>query len=258
MAIGHSSTAWNGQGLSPDGGLLAALDPRLKCLLALAFAMLATVIASTLVKAVMVCVGLAFCVMAGIPRSKLFRRLLALEGFMLMMVVLLPFTVPGPALFELGSLRASWAGVQQGLNILLTATAVVCGLMAFVGSLPANVLGQSLAALGVPERLVALLMLTVRYLDVVGAEYRRMRNSMRARAFVPRSNLHTWRSVGYLVGMGLLRAIDRAERITNAMRCRGFDGRYPVLYPFNWRGLDTVVATCALIIFIGAAVWAMR
>jgi len=151
---------------------LAAFDPRLKLLLAVAFALAVVLVEGSALKAFFVVVGLSLCVAARIPRAKLLRRIAALEGFMVMMVILLPFTVPGPTLFTVGGLHASWTGLFQGIDILLTATAVVCGLMALVGSLPANVLGQTLASLGVPERLVALLMLTVRYLDVVGGEYR--------------------------------------------------------------------------------------
>ena len=257
MALSHSSAAWNGQALSRDGGQLAAFDPRLKLLLAVAFALAVVLVEGSVLKAFFVVVGLSLCVAARIPRAKLLRRIAALEGFMVMMVILLPFTVPGPTLFTVGGLHASWTGLFQGIDILLTATAVVCGLMALVGSLPANVLGQTLASLGVPERLVALLMLTVRYLDVVGGEYRRMRNSMRARAFVAGTNRHTWRSVGHLVGMGLLRSIDRAERVTDAMRCRGFDGRYPILYPFRWQPRDSLAATAAMLALTGVVMWSM-
>ncbi len=257
MALGHSSAAWNGQALSRDGGQLAAFDPRLKLMLSIGFALAVVLVESTALKALFAVVGLSLCVIAGIPRAKLLRRIAALEGFMVLMVLLLPFTVPGPTLFSVGGLHASWTGLHQGVDILLTATAVVAGLMALVGSLPANVLGQTLASFGVPERLVALLMLTVRYLDVVGGEYRRMRNSMRARAFVAGTNRHTWRSVGHLVGMGLLRSIDRAERVTDAMRCRGFDGRYPILYPFRWQLHDTVAALASALVLIGVVMWSM-
>jgi cobalt/nickel transport system permease protein len=55
---------------------------------------------------------------------------------------------------------------------------------------------------------------------------------MRIRAFRPRTNLHTYRSYAYLVGMLFVRAAARAERVHQAMRCRGFQGRFHTMAQF--------------------------
>jgi cobalt/nickel transport system permease protein len=55
---------------------------------------------------------------------------------------------------------------------------------------------------------------------------------MKIRGFAPRTNLHTYRSYAYLVGMLFVRAAARAERVHQAMRCRGFDGRFHSLAVF--------------------------
>lgn len=52
---------------------------------------------------------------------------------------------------------------------------------------------------------------------------------MRARGFQPGFDRHTLRTFGYLVGMLLVRASERAERVLKAMRCRGFTGEFPIL-----------------------------
>ena len=70
-------------------------------------------------------------------------------------------------------------------------------------------------------------MLTVRYLSLIRDEARRLHDAMRARAFAPRSNRHTWQSYGYLIGMLLVRALERARRVEEAMACRGYSGRFP-------------------------------
>ena len=69
--------------------------------------------------------------------------------------------------------------------------------------------------------------MTVRYIEVLGREYRRLRTAMAVRGFRMRCSLHTWRSLGHLFGMLFARSFDRAARIGAAMRCRGFDGSFP-------------------------------
>ena len=69
--------------------------------------------------------------------------------------------------------------------------------------------------------------------------------AMRVRGFRPRLDRHTCRSLGYLVGMLLVRSFDRAERILAAMRCRGFRGHFFVLDHFVFRARDGVFCVAA-------------
>jgi len=101
--------------------------------------------------------------------------------------------------------------------------------LALLSSLEMVELGHALARLGAPQRLVTLLLFTVRYVDVLGQEYARLRLAMRARAFRPRAGWHTWRAYGWLVGMLLVMSLERSERIHAAMRLRGFTGRFHLL-----------------------------
>lgn len=118
-------------------------------------------------------------------------------------------------------------------------------------------MGHALFALKTPARLVHLMMFTIRYIDVLREEYQRLRTSMKLRGFRPRSNWHTYRSYGYLVGMMLVRAIERSERILTAMKCRGFNGRITLLEGFQLRRSDLAFAAAlglALLGLIGAEI----
>jgi cobalt/nickel transport system permease protein len=168
--------------------------------------------------------------LARLPPGRTARRLLALDGFMVAILVLLPFTVPGEPVAMLGPWPLSGAGLAEAAAILLTANSVVLAVLALVGTIEPALLGNALAGLGVPDKLTRLLVLTTRYIDVLGQEFTRLRLAMKARAFRPRGNLHTWRSYGYLFGMLLVRSFERSERILGAMKCRGYVGR-PVAPP---------------------------
>jgi cobalt/nickel transport system permease protein len=147
--------------------------------------------------------------------------------------------VPGESWLQLGPFSASREGVLQATAILLRANAIVLALLVLVGTLEPVVLGHALAQLRVPDKLVHLFLFTVRYLGVLHDEYRRLRQAMRTRGFVARSNAHSWRSLGWLVGMLLVRSLERSQRIIEAMKCRGFNGRFYLLDSQRWQLGDT-------------------
>ncbi|ADZ69871.1 cobalt ECF transporter T component CbiQ [Polymorphum gilvum] len=162
----------------------------------------------------------------GIER-RLWRRLLHVEGFVLLLFLILPFTIAGRPVLVLGPVSASAEGIARAGLIACKVSVSVLLLTTLLGSVEPARLGAALQALRVPEPVVRLFVLTVRYLSLIRAEALRLHDAMRARAFRPGSNRHTWRSYGYLIGMLLVRALDRAQRVDEAMLCRGYAGRFP-------------------------------
>jgi cobalt/nickel transport system permease protein len=232
-------------------GSLRTLDPRLRIVAATLFAMVVVSLSGLAV--LLTALGLAVSVMlaARLPTGPTLRRMAAMDGFMLMILLLLPFTVPGTSIFEWGGFTASAEGLVKAIEILLKANAVVLVLLALVGSLDAVTIGHALARLRMPVNLVQLLFFTVRYIGVLGEEYTRLRTAMRARGFRPSNTLHTYRSIGYLVGMLLVRSLERSERILAAMRCRGFQGRFHLLDDFVYGRSDALFAGLAAVACAG-------
>jgi len=72
-------------------------------------------------------------------------------------------------------------------------------------------------------------MLAYRYVFVVGEEFVRLRNALRVRGFRSGANRHSYRTIGQVSGTLLVKGYERAERVGQAMRCRGFDGRFRAL-----------------------------
>lgn len=200
-------------------------DPRLRVIAALA-AVIALSQLTILPVAALAC-ALAVMVVALTPGGVPWRRLLHVEGFVLLLVVTLPLTMPGTPLAHLGPLTASAEGLAQAALLGCKVTAAVLVLSWLLVGLDPVRLGGALAALRVPRRLVALFVATARYIDLIGAEAARLRDAMRARGFRPCTDRHTLRSYGNLMGMLLVRALDRAERVEDAMRARGFVGHLP-------------------------------
>ena len=211
-----------------DTRVIEALDPRTRILAALV--LVAAFVSLQTFTARFAALGLAVLLVAAAriePRA-IVHRLAHLEGFMILLLVMLPLTVPGEPLASLGPLAISGRGVERAFGIVLTVNAAALCVLALVGTLEPVRLGRAMAALGVSERFVRLFMFVVRYHGIFGAEIRRQYDSMRARGFRAGLRRHAFRSYGNLAGMILVRSIERAERVDEAMRCRGFSGRFPL------------------------------
>ena len=173
---------------------------------------------------------------------------------MILLLIMLPLTVPGQPLASLGPLTISDRGVERAFGVVLTVNAAALCVFALVGTLEPIRLGRAMAALGVSERFVRLFMFVVRYHGIFGVEIRRQFESMRARGFRAGVRRHAFRSYGNLAGMILVRSIERAERVDEAMRCRGFSGRFPMrrIRPMTLAdGLFAAFAALMVIMFIG-------
>ncbi len=252
--LDHSLTSWSGQPLKHQFSWIDDLDARVRVVCSALFALV--VVSSQQFSAVLLALLLAFSL---VKASKLnikrtLRRVLAMDLFMLMLICVLPFTTPGEPMFTVFGYAASWTGLRHALLITIKANAVLLVLFSLVATMSASTLGHALAHLKVPDKLVHLLLFMVRYLDVIGQEYKKMRRAMVARAFVMGTNRHTWKMIGYLFGMLLIRSVERAERILAAMKCRGFCGRFYLNDEMKIGRIDIVFSLtfcCFLTLLIG-------
>jgi len=234
--------------LVPNGdvpGWLGSVDPRVRIIVAVAYAIVVVACVRIEVLALAFALSVALLLASRLPTKRTLKRMAAMDGFILFMLVLLPFTVPGDPIFTLWGFTASWQGVFRAVEIALTANAVVLALLLLVGTMEPVTLGHALHALKMPERLVHLLMFSIRYIGTLREEYLRLRTAMKVRGFRPGTNWHTYRSYGYLVGMMLVRAVERSERILGAMKCRGFSGRIRMLHRFEATRTDLRFALAA-------------
>lgn len=221
---------------------LRRLDPRLRIMSAVAFAITAVALQSLPLLTVMLLVAVMLMIAAKLPVGQTLKRVIAMDSFIIVMIAFLPFTMEGTPIFTLFGFPASYEGLIRAIEIALTANAVVMAMLALAGSMEEVTFGQALHRLKVPAKLVHLLLFTIRYIEVLRQEYRRLRQAMKCRGFRPGTNGHTYRSFGYLVGMMLIRAMERSERIMDAMKCRGFAGTLPMTQRFELRGFDVVFA----------------
>jgi cobalt/nickel transport system permease protein len=171
-------------------------------------------------------------------------RLGGLALFLLALLLLLPFVIDdgGPS-FRVGSVRISWYGFAVAVCLCLKALALVTLVLIALTTAPLPATLKAAHALCMPGLLVHLVMLTHRYIFVLGAELSRLRVALRVRGFRNRASVHSYHTVGRVAGTLLVRGYERAERVAQAMRCRGFDGRFRSLAEFRTTYSDVFVFT---------------
>ncbi|PWR22991.1 cobalt ECF transporter T component CbiQ [Zavarzinia aquatilis] len=197
----------------------------------------------------------ALALISGQALRPLLHRLAHVEGFMVLLLVMLPFSVPGTPLVTLGPLVLSAEGLARAIGIALKTNAAILIVFALLGTVEPLRLGHAARGLGAPVRLVQLFLFTTRYVELFRDEIRRRREAMRARAFARRTSLHTFRAYGNLAGMVLVRALEKAARVEEAMRCRAFDGRLPAIGIEE--GERGILAGPGLALVVGAALIAL-
>lgn len=243
----HSITAL--QALAKPS-ILDSIDPRAKVVMTLLFAF--SVVLSEQMYALLfgAIVALTIAGIAKLALKTTLKRLIAMDMFMVVLLLILPFTVKGEVIYQLFGYPASWQGLEQGIKIALKANSVVLMIFSTVTTLPSSAVASTLVWLKIPDKLIQLMFFTLRYLSVIVEEFQRLRRSMKARSFVMGFNWHTWRSVGYLIGMMIVRAMQRSERIVKAMKCRGYIGRYHNYYAMQWQIRDTYYVLAAWVIVL--------
>lgn len=229
------------------------LDPRGRIVVAAVFSVLVAVSDSMFVLAMGLIVAVIAAGAAALPPGATLKRLAGINLFMLLLFATLPITEGGTALFRIGPIAYTREGVLHAARVALKCNAITLALTALLSTMQTVTLGHALGHLRAPRKLVHLFLFTIRYVEVLRHEYIRLARAMKVRGFRPGANTHTFRAIGYLVGMLLVKGFDRSERILAAMKCRGFRGRFYLLSHFAAGPRDAVFAAASFVILLALA-----
>ena len=235
------------------------LDPRLRVVFAVLFSILTAI--SSRFPAVFFALFLAVCLvgLSRIPVKKVLLRLALVNGLVLFIWLVLPWTYEGTPVLEIGPLVVSSEGLRLCALITIKSNAIILALIALISTMPVATLGYALHHLRLPDKLVYLLLMTYRYIFVIETEYQQLARAARVRCFTPGTNLHTYKTYAYLIGMLFVRASARAQRVHQAMVCRGFAGRFYCLHEFAFKKSDWAwgFGMAVGLIALGGLEWAL-
>lgn len=202
------------------------LPPRLKVVLTLVVIVLSVALPASQwpAQGCLVCLVFAALSLAEIPIAYLVRRVLMFLPLVAMTALAVPLA------------HGFASGWQTAVGIVIRSVVAFLAALWLVNSTPFDRLLSALCRLGMPRQFAMMLAFVFRYLFVLFDELGRMRTAQRARTFAcDRSRVgwlratggsgSAWKNAVHLVGMLLIRALDRAERIHGAMCSRGWSGK---------------------------------
>ncbi|UCF91509.1 MAG: cobalt ECF transporter T component CbiQ [Desulfobacterales bacterium] len=240
--------------------LIHNLDPRIRVGLASVYCFVIALAKHTPVLLAAIVISLSLIFITRVNPREIARRLVIVNVLIFLLWAVLPLTYGDPALFRAGPFSISGPGTKLAAQITLKCNAILLAFIALIATMPLVTLGHALNRLRVPAKIVLLLLMTYRYVFVIEQEYHRLLRAARIRGFRPGTNLHTYKTYAYVVGMLFVRAAARAERVNQAMRCRGFNGKFYTLQQFETVRHDWILATIitAMIICLLFLEWSHR
>lgn len=119
-------------------------------------------------------------------------------------------------------IELNFQGIGLAEKLSLRTHLLLISLWLFLWNINDAVLVQAIGKLPLPEKLIQLFVLTVRYIALLGELRQKMDIAMRARGFRPGLNRRTLYVTAQSVALLLIHALLKAETAQMALKCRGF------------------------------------
>lgn len=235
MSFGHHAEAGRMDELGRLDSPVHRLDARVKTLTTVAFLVAVMSFPRYEISALMPFFLYPAALMAWgrIPPGFILRKVLIASPFALAVGIGNPW-FDREAIVFLGphAISGGWISL---LSIAVRFALTVSAALSLVACTGIHRLCAGLDRLGLPRVFVLQVQLLYRYLFVVAGEGLRMTRGAELRSVGRPIRLRTYAS---LAGHFLLRSMDRAQRVYEAMTSRGFDGHMRVLRPGTVRAAD--------------------
>jgi cobalt/nickel transport system permease protein len=184
--------------------------------------------------------------LGNIPLTRIGFKVLLAMPFALMVGAFNPVFDPLPRMELMGhAVSGGWLSLA---SILIRAALTVAMALILVASIGMHRLCAALDHLGAPRVLTTQLLFMHRYILVLAGELWRMTLARELRS--QPSKALPLSVYGSLLGHLLLRTLERAQRIHQAMLSRGFDGHLPMRQIQPWQWGDTMFLALCLGAFL--------
>jgi cobalt/nickel transport system permease protein len=230
------------------------LDPRIRLSLTVLYSFVVALSYQFTVLIPALSLSLILILLSRVNTQEVLKRLVIVNALILLLWLVLPFTFKGETLTRLGSFAIYRPGVILAAQITLKSNTILLAFIALIATMSFSTLGHAMYRLRVPEKIVYLLLMTYRYIFVIEEEYLRLMRAAKIRGFRPGTNANTYRTYSYVIGMLFVRAAARAERVHQAMRCRGFNGKFYSLQEFQTSSASWAFTIMMTAIIVGLIV----
>ena len=238
----------------PGRGGTRPFSPVAMLVSAVIFALLMSIQSSVPVLFVFTVLVVAGGLLSGSRWKPVLRIVLKLESFILLWILLLPFLYGSTriAVFSTpwGLLMMNLEGLQLAVLLVLRASTIVLLFILTLSHMTFMDFLSALRAVGVPALLTGALLVMLSYIPQFMQEQTRMREALTLRGLELVSRTDRLRSIGFLLGSVIDRAMARSVRVYEAMALRGF-GRSELVVGSGLRRADLflLVGLSCLVVF---------
>lgn len=196
-------------------------DPRVRIVMAVMLSLLTASVADIAPLLTLLAITIAaFACFRPLSWTRLAKRLLAVGIFVALIWATLPWS------WNDARVEVDARGLSTALVLTVRTAVVAIGMSIMLARMDAWTFAHALAGLGLPAKLVQLLLLTARYIELFTQTRHTVERAMRARGFVARPDRRTFAALGQLLARLVSIALDRARRVEWAMRARRYDGGF--------------------------------
>jgi cobalt/nickel transport system permease protein len=234
--------------------MIHKLDPKIRVSLTVVYSFVIALAYQFPVLIIALVLSSILVTIARVNIKEVLKRMVIVNALIFLLWVILPFTFHGEVLTRMGSFAIYRPGVTLAAQITLKSNAILLAFIALIATMPFATLGYALHRLRVPDKIVYLLLMTYRYIFVIEQEYKRLLRAAKIRGFQPGTNINTYRTFSYVIGMLFVRSAARAERVHQAMLCRGFKGKFYSLQEFQTGMASWLFSILMTVLIIGLIV----
>lgn len=188
----------------------------------------------------------ALMALGNLPYKPIVKRLILIAPFIVFIGLFNPVFDQTP-IAKLGPVLIT-GGWLSFLSITIKLLLTVTSALILVATTGMNSICTALSQIGVPKPIVIQILFMYRYLHVLLEEFLKTNQAYNLRSF--KANGIHYKAWGSLLGQLLLRTMDRAQRIYQAMLCRGFDGKVPLRSAASWTKKDHLYLLFCLSFFL--------
>ncbi|MFN4226709.1 MAG: cobalt ECF transporter T component CbiQ [Candidatus Ratteibacteria bacterium] len=182
--------------------------------------------------------------------KKFLKGFISVNFFIILMWIFLPFSFSGKEVLKILKFSATYEGIRYATLITIKSNLIFITNFILIFSSHPIITIHALHHLHVPRKLVNIFFLSTRYIPVIEEEKNRLERAMKMRCFKPKNDLHTYKTIGNLFGLIVLRAYEKSKTIYKAMILRNFSGIFWTYHHFKWEKRDTFFCLCAIIYFL--------
>ena len=236
----------NLKNIHPSIGL-KEVDPKIRIIYTLCFSLI--VVFCNSFSSLSVAAGLAvICTfLSQVSLSVTLSRVVSMQLLLLVVIVIVPFTLPGTPIINLFSLTITQEGLSKASLILIKNTLLTLNALAIIGTLDILTVVRTTAGFHLPHQLRIIVMFMGHLVPLLSQDLNRIRVCLAVRCFQVSWHPRTWRYFILLLDKFLVCALARLHNFKAALLYRGGAETFDLDDSWSWSVMTIIWSMLSIV-----------